>query len=161
MANGIQFKPDINTKKHPFEKAQRRNVKILVKDNGIPPTLSLELKESNGSENDNGTYTTKVLETIPLTMVPKESNLGITIMLHETEDEFHVEIGEGTIEKKDDGFYATVPKPGPIGTIDLRDIRAIKSLDLSEYTLPIHAQLVKTPKSYVLIVNYQADLLAT
>ena len=156
MANGIQFIADPNRKKHPFESDQRPYVKILVKDIGIPPTLSLELKKPNG--NDDGSFTTSVIQTIPLEMVTKENNLGITIMLSENDGGFYVELGKGTINKEDGSVYATVPKPGPIGTIDLRDIRAIQGLNLAEYVLPIHVQLVETPKSYVLIVNYQADL---
>ncbi len=133
----------------PFPIEDRPKIQVLVKDTETSPILSLELYDESSAE------PARIVRQFPLrheSGTPIERGIAIT----EDANQVIVKIGNGVASEEDDGWYGDFVLEGPVGSIDLRDIRSGQGPMILSRPYPIHIELEDFEPSYSVIITYKA-----
>lgn len=142
---GIQI-ASVGSHSYSFPIENRKNIDIFVKHNGNNPIVTVESLEGGASK----THHTFSLQNSSDEYVPCAVNIG------EEGDQVVVKIGPAVISDEDDGYYDDFTEPGPVGSVDLRDVRIDGGSPIMDLGDPIYILLNDSISPYELVITYKA-----
>lgn len=142
---GIQIE-SAGSHSYSFPIASRKDIDILVKHNGSNPIVTIESLENNSTR----IHHTFNLKNSSDEFVPCAVNIG------EVGDQVVVKIGSGIISDEDDGYYGDLIEPGPVGSVDLRDVKIAGGSPIMDLGDPIYMLLNDSTSPYELVITYKA-----